>query len=334
MIDITKSKENINNMLVHRSKERKREDEKLTEILEKALKRAETHDVLLYQAYHISFNDNKRNLKNLEFQNNINWYIDLVEFHDDVSKSIKRLRPSYSKKPDRSFFSTAYLFADHFYNYETEANFLGNKTFTALWRFKVAAKRALIAKRLGRRKTAMKHLCCACHFLADMNEPHHVSNQIDRRGQFTKFLINKAKLNKIKHGEFSNHGQFEAMVKSWIKDRKKIEEFLGEDSQETFLLDTIPSQGPTYEYLIQDDLEKVSKMNAEEKIHYIYNKNKKLSLDNYCTYIGRESARHGAKYINDVNMNDTKEQVIATIRTLNMAEIQVARFLYYFCSLK
>lgn len=334
MIDIRKTKENINNMIVHRSKEHKREDGKLTEILEEALKRAETHDVLLYQAYHISFNDNKKYLKNLEFQSNINWYVDLVEFHDDISRSIKRVRPSYSKKPDRSFMSTAYLFADHFYNYETEANFLGSKIFTAMLRFKLAARKALVAKRHGKRKKAMKHLCCACHFLADMNQPHHVSNKIDRRGTFTKFLINKAKLDGIKYGEFSGHGKFEALVKSWIKDRKKIDEFLGKDSKEEFLLDTIPTRGEAYEYLIQEEFNKVKDMSEEEKISYIYNKNKKLSLDNFCTYIGRESAKYGAKYIEATEMNDTKEQIIATIRTLNMAQIQMARFLYYFCNLK
>ncbi|WP_066874147.1 zinc dependent phospholipase C family protein [Clostridium mediterraneense] len=334
MIDIEKTKENINNMMMHRSKPKKRVDERLTAILEESLKRADTHDVLFYQAYHIAFNDNKKFLKNLEFERNINWYVDLVVFHDDISRSIKRLKPSYSKKPDRSFLSTLYIFGDHFYNAKTEANYFGNKKFTAMFRFKKRVHRALKAQKRGDRKRAMIHLCYACHFLADMNEPHHVSNQIDKKGPLVKFLVKYFNINGIKEGKFSNHGAFECRVKCWIKDGNKIKEFFGEDMDESFLLDTMPLDNENFNYLVRNDNLDVENMSELEKIQYIYTKNNDLSLDDYCEYIGRESASYATTYVEDCNKNDTQEQMIGAIRTLNMTQIQLARFLYYFCNLE
>ena len=335
MIDIEKSKQNIENMFVHRSKKHKhKSDELIEKILVKALKRAETHDVILYQSYHIALMDNAKYLSDSEFDKNINWYIDLVEFHDDVSKSIKRVRPSYSKMPDRSLISTAYLFADHFYNYETGANYLGNKTFTAMWRFKQNAKKALRYKRRGKRKKAMQALCCACHFLADMNQPHHVGNQIDRRGKLVSFIEKKLKLNGIVHGVFSNHSEFEGLVKRWIKNRDRIKLLLGEDSKEVFLLDSVPTSGASYDYLMEENGEEFYGKSDKEKIEYLYNKNKDLTLDEFCQYIGRESAKYAVQFVDDANKHGSKEQVIATVKALNMTEIQLARFLYYFCNLK
>lgn len=335
MIDIEKTKDNINNMFVHRSKKHKGKSDELIEgILKEALKRAETHDVLFYQAYHISTMDNKRYLKSSRFEKNINWYIDLVEFHNDVSKSIKRIRPSYSKMPDRSLFSTFYLFADHFYNYETQANYLGHKMFTAMSRFKKNARKALIYKRLGRRKKAMKALCYACHFLADMNQPHHVGNQIDRKGKIINFIVDKFDLDGIGQGKFSNHGYYEMKVKRWIKNRERIDTVLGKDSEEKFLLDNIPLVGETYEYLVSNEIEKVKDLNDEEKINFLYKKNRHLTLYDYCEYIGRESANYATGFLDDIKKDGSENQVVATVRLLNMTEVQLARFLYYFANLE
>ncbi|MGL4453077.1 MAG: zinc dependent phospholipase C family protein [Sarcina sp.] len=334
MIDIEKAKKNINNMFVHRSKKHKHKtDELIEEILLKSLKRAETHDVILYQAYHIAITDNNAFLRNSKFDKNINWYIDLVEFHDDVSKSIKRIRPSYSKMPDRSFASTVYLFADHFYNYETGANYLGHKAFTAMSRFKKNAKKALKYKRKGKRKKAMEALLYACHFLADMNQPHHVGNQIDRRGKVVHFLNTKLNMKGIKQGVFSAHSEYEGLVKRWIKDRDRINLFLGEDSKEEFLLDSLLTSNAVYEYLIGEDFEKLNIKSEKEKVDYLYNKNRQMPLTDYCEYIGRESAKYAVQFVDDCNKHGSKEQVLATVRALNMTEIQVARFLYYFCNL-
>ncbi|MGL5069370.1 MAG: zinc dependent phospholipase C family protein [Sarcina sp.] len=335
MIDIEKTKQNINNMFVHRSKKHKhKSDELIEEILLESLKRAETHDVILYQAYHIAMMDNVDFLRNSKFDRNINWYIDLVEFHDDVSKSIKRIRPSYSKMPDRSLISTAYLFADHFYNYETKANYLGHKTFTAMSRFKRNAKKALKYKRAGKRKKAMESLLYACHFLADMNQPHHVGNQIDKRGKLVHFLNKKLHMKGIKDGVFSSHSEYEGLVKRWIKNRDRIKLFLGEDSTEEFLLDSLLSSDAVYEYLIGDDSLKLESKTNKEKIEYLYNKNRRLPLTDYCEYIGRESSKYAVQYVDDCNKHASKEQVLATVRALNMTEVQVARFLYYFCNLE
>ncbi|MGL4989865.1 MAG: zinc dependent phospholipase C family protein [Sarcina sp.] len=336
MIDIEKTKKNINNMFVHRSKKHKhKSDELIEEILLEALKRAETHDVIFYQAYHISLMDNSMYLKNSRFEESINWYVDLVEFHDDISKSIKRIRPSYSKMPDRSFMSTLYLFADHFYNYETEKNYLRNKRFTAMSRFKKSAKRALRYKRRGKRLKAMESLCYACHFLADMNEPHHVGNQIDRRGKMINFLVKVFNLDGIRDGVFSNHGSYEAKVKKWIKNRDQIDKFLGKDSKETFLLDNVPIEGEIYDYLISSDLEKQKLKSAleKEKVKFLYNKNRHLTLDEYCEYIGRESAKYAVELVEDTKIEESKEQISATIKALNMTQVQLARFLYYFVNL-
>lgn len=334
MIDIEKTKKNINNMFVHRSKKhRHKTDELIEEILEEALKRAETHDVILYQAYHIVVTDNNNFLKNSKFDKNINWYIDLVEFYDDVSKSIKRIRPSYSKRPDRSLTSTAYLFADHFYNYETGANYLGHKTFTAMWRFKRSAKKALDYKRKGKRKKAMKALLYACHFLADMNQPHHVGNQIDRRGKIVHFLNTKLHMKGIKDGVFSAHSEYEGLVRRWIKDRERIKVFLGENSKEKFLLDSLLESEVACEYLIDDKFKKMNSTEYKEKIKYFYNKNRQMPLNDYCEYIGKESAKYAVQFVDDSNKHGSKEQLLATVRALNMTEIQVARFLYYFCNL-
>ena len=321
-------------MFVHRSKKHKHKtDELIEEILQEALKRAETHDVILYQAYHIAVTDNNDFLRNSKFDKNINWYIDLVEFYDDVSKSIKRIRPSYSKMPDRSLTSTAYLFADHFYNYETRANYLGHKTFTAMWRFKRSAKKALIYKRLGKRKKAMKKLLYACHFLADMNQPHHVGNQIDRRGKIVRFLNTRLHMNGIKDGVFSAHSEYEALVKRWIKDEDRIKMFLGENSKEEFLLDSLLDSNEVYKYLIGDKFEEMKSKDDRDKVKYLYNKNRQMPLNDYCEYIGNESAKYAVQFVDDSNKHGSKKQLLATVRALNMTEVQVARFLYYFCNL-
>ncbi|MGL5821298.1 MAG: zinc dependent phospholipase C family protein [Sarcina sp.] len=335
MIDIEKTKININNMFVHRSKKHKhKSDELIEEILLESLKRAETHDVLMYQAYHIALTDNKEYLKSSKFEKNINWYIDLVEFHDDISKSIKRLRPSYSKMPDRSFVSTFYLFADHFYNYETKANYLGHKRFTAMTRFKYNAKKALRYKRKGKRKKAMEALCYACHFLADMNQPHHVGNQIDRRGKLVNFLIKRLKMDGIGDGKFSNHGEYEGLVKRWIKNKDRIHLLLGEDSTEVFWLDSIRLDNDAYKYLVGEKFDELKDADIKDKMSYLYKKKRQLPLDAYCEYIGNQSAKYAVRFLDDANKHGSREQLMATINALQMTQIQMARFLFYFCNLE
>ena len=72
------------------------------------------------------------------------------------------------------------------------------------------------------------------------------------------------------------------------------------------------------------------------KVYYsiidIYYKNSNLDFDDYCRYLGNESSEYAKELIHDAFKDDTREQALAAIRALNMAEIQLARFLYYFCN--
>ena len=43
-------------------------------------------------------------------------------------------------------------------------------------------------------------------------------------------------------------------------------------------------------------------------------------------------SEYAKELIHDAFKDDTREQALAAIRALNMAEIQLARFLYYFCN--
>ena len=109
---------------------------------------------------------------------------------------------------------------------------------------------------------------------------------------------------------------------------------MGEDVNESFLLDTVPLDNENFDYLVRNDNLDLENMSEFEKIQYIYTKNNDLSLDDYCEYIGRESASYATTYVDDCNKNDTQEQMIGAIRTLNMTQIQLSRFLYYFCNIE
>ncbi|MGL5615139.1 MAG: phospholipase C [Sarcina sp.] len=309
--------------------------ENLDKILNKAVLKSNTHDILLHRANIIVVNDNRKYLKNKEFEKTLVWCLSLYDLTHNVSKSIKWVRPSYSRKPDVRISTFFRLFSEHFYNEENNSNYFGKEGKNALCRFKFFSNKALMYYKKGKKRKCMRNLSYACHFLADMNEPHHVTNNIDKPNNFLGEIIDFANIEGIGEGIFSNHSVFEKIVRKWLKDQNKSSKMISKYAKgESFLLDSVLDSNEIYNYIIgKKNLEKEENKDKVSMINQIYNKNLDLPLEEYCDYIAIESARYAREFIEDTRVNNSKEQIIAAVRTLNMAQVQLSRFIYYFCTL-
>lgn len=301
-------------------------------VLKKSSKKSNTHDILLHQANIMVHNDNRVYLKNLEFGKELTMYLDIFEMNYNVSKSFRWIRPSYSAKPDAKLLSAFTLFSHHFYNVSTNENYFNRGGKTALCKFKFFTKKALEAKEQKNKQKCMRYISYACHYLADLNEPHHVSDKIAEPNKLISSLLKKLKIQGISKGVFSNHRKFEYLARSWLKGTKNIYDNLKPNShKEVLLLTSMPTEGAAYNYLSDKNKNYESKI---LKVYDIYNKNIDYDIDDYCEYLGVESAKYARRYINNTLIDYSHAQSIAAIRTLNMAEIQIAKFLYYFFTYK
>ncbi|MGG5460890.1 zinc dependent phospholipase C family protein [Clostridium sp. B9] len=308
---------------------------KMPKIIQKSFKKSNTHDILLEQANRIVISDNSRYLNNRVFYKNLKWCMDILELNYNVSKSLGWIRPSYSRKPDIMIRSVLTLFSFHFYHGENKDNYFGGlgKGKTAMCKFIFFGKKALKYRDKGKRKKCMKYLSFACHYLADMSEPHHVTHNIAKPGEFIMSIFNKFDIKKIGKGQFSNHSRFENLAQGWLKGDDDIKEILGEENKnEKIILSGVPTYGELFSYILKDEGEAVFKEDERHKVLDVYYKNIDLDFDDYCRYLGDESAEYAKDFVEDTREDYSREQALAAIRTLNMAEIQLARFLYYFCN--
>lgn len=308
--------------------------ENLDKVLNKALVKANTHDILLHRADILVVNDNRKYIKDEEFEKNIVWCLSLYDLTHNVSKSIKWLRPSYSRKPDVRISTFFRLFSEHFYNEDNKKNYFGREGNTALDSFTFAARKALMYKKKGKQKRCMRYLSYACHFLADLNEPHHVTNNIHKPSNFIGKIIDFANIEGIGQGIFSNHSDFEKMVRNWLKDEDKSAKTISKYTNgESLLLNSVLDSNEIYNHIIgKKNNEKDEIYDKATMVEMIYKKNIDLELEEYCAYIASESATYARKFIEETRVNNSKEQMIAAVRTLNMAQVQLARFMYYFCN--
>lgn len=98
----------------------------------------------------------------------------------------------YADMPDLDDIGTA--FASHFWDPDTNKNFLGFTSSTGKTRF-IEYYTAAVNIYAYDKKTAYQYLGRALHYLADIGQPHHSSNQITA---------------------FTNHGEFER----WVDERR------------------------------------------------------------------------------------------------------------------
>lgn len=306
--------------------------ENLDKILLKALVKSNTHDILLHRADILVVNDNRKYIKDSKFEKNIVWCLNLYDLTHNVSKSIKWIKPSYSRKPDVKISTFFRLFSEHFYNEDNKSNYFGREGNTALESFKFFANKALYYQKKGKQKRCMRYLSYACHFLADMNEPHHVTNNIHKPTNFIGKIIDFANIEGIGQGIFSNHSDFEKIVRNWLKDEEKSSKIISKYTKgESLLLSSVLDSKEIYNYIVGKRSTEEEVKDKAMMVKEIYNKNLNLDIDEYCTYIARESAMYAREFIEDTRENNSKEQMIAAVRTLNMAQVQLARFMYYFC---
>ncbi|ELC8386453.1 zinc dependent phospholipase C family protein [Clostridium perfringens] len=309
---------------------------KMPKVMKKSFKKSNTHDVLLEQANRMVINDNNLYLNNKWFSKSLKWCMDILELNYNVSKSLGWIRPSYSRKPDIMIRSVVTLFSFHFYHGEDKDNYFGRigKGKTAMCKFIFFGRKALKYRYKGKRRKCMKYLSYSCHYLADMSEPHHVTHHIASPNEKIMNVLKRFDINKIGKGNFSNHRRFENLAQAWIKGDEDITLLLdkNKDKDENILLKGVPTKGEIFSYILKDEGIKVFNEDNKKKVLDIYYKNSNLDFDDYCRYLGNESSEYAKELIHDAFKDDTREQALAAIRALNMAEIQLARFLYYFCN--
>jgi len=102
--------------------------------------------------------------------------------------SIGTIVMQYSDQPDKDDVGTA--FASHFWNPDNDKNFLGQKNGTAKTRFLDNYKSA-VSNYCTNPELSYEYLGRALHYLSDVGEPHHASNQIavlTNHGQYEKWV--------------------------------------------------------------------------------------------------------------------------------------------------
>lgn len=115
-----------------------------------------------------------RGLTILKSDKNISTYTD----------SIAKIIMEYADKPDEDDIGVA--FVSHFWDPDTDKNYLGFKTGTAKTRFFDNYDLA-VQNYSTNRSLAYQYLGRAMHYLCDIGEPHHASNQIAVLSNHSKF---------------------------------------------------------------------------------------------------------------------------------------------------
>ncbi len=113
----------------------------------------------------------------------------IKHFYKDNAASIML---EYADMPDLDDVGTA--FASHFWDPDTNKNFLGMTSPTGKTRF-IEYYNAAVNTYSNDKQTAYQYLGRALHYLADIGQPHHASNQI---------------------AGLTNHGDFE----QWVDERR------------------------------------------------------------------------------------------------------------------
>lgn len=120
-----------------------------------------THKYIVENSLKILFSDNK-------IPNNV---------YDMEKEKFIKLFVKYSWYPDKK--ESGNMFLWHFYNPVTKQNYIGYGE-NALSRFKYYSEKAFDAFKREKiiNEQIIKDLAYACHYLADLNEPHHTSDLI------------------------------------------------------------------------------------------------------------------------------------------------------------
>lgn len=296
----------------------------LKEQHEKCNKQSTSHDILNFRSFMVAGYDNDYYLKNKKFEEEADILLNSFDLLDNLANSHKYLNPSISRMPDTKKYDK--FFKHHFYDSDTKMNYAGETKNTALEIFKFHAINALkykneilkdkdkVLKRGFRSLNSIRlirkyyiNFGAACHYLADLNEPHHASNNIADLGRFNK-VVEARFPNKI--GVISNHSEFENYAFKCLKGNENIFEGLSYATYEK------------YKSLILNNM-------PEEKLK-LYDKDNHLDFEEYCQMLGRESAVFAKSYIEKALSDNISEQKEAILETVQHTQIQLARFVYSF----
>ena len=89
-------------------------------------------------------------------------------------------------RPDHSI-QVGFFFAGHFYNPDTNANYLGDSTNTAKTNAQFYYDYAVKKYQEGNRTEAIKNLSYCLHYIQDAGEPHHASNLLAGSSNHSEF---------------------------------------------------------------------------------------------------------------------------------------------------
>lgn len=240
-----------------------------------------THKYIVENSLRRLFSDNK-------ISNNI---IDMTK------EAFTKLFVKYSVYPDKKEKRNMFLW--HFYNPNTGQNYIGYGE-NALSRFKYYSQKAFDAFKKEKKlsEPIIKDLAYACHYLADLNEPHHTSNLIGVSiggGLYLGILINNhtkhRKIHEIakKSNErlYRKNDQTKSLRQSQIREDCKFTNF-------TFSTEIL--------YLFSNHMEfeaeilrmiKANKYHFNNEVHY---NNDGKNFMNTITKIGEEFAKKSNAY--------------------------------------
>lgn len=277
-----------------------------------------THDYIFKMALFLKIEEETRNESILEIDPNFLYY----EYSIDSLEN----RITMHNKVDKGFYVIrSIFFAGHFIHFDSGVNFLGQKNRnTALTNCIKSTKKTIEYKeKLGinldsidktiwntnlNKKTKcnlkrfMKSLANSCHFLADMNAPHHISNSIGPK------VFNVKRVPLMKNANLSNHKKFERFTRAILNGTKDVEII----SKGEYSLNDFDLEGCYKRYI---DLRKSEKQ--------------KYEIDEYCRLLADESIKNTKSYVDLALSLDANDNIKAMFECIKMSVVQVARLIDY-----
>jgi hypothetical protein len=240
----------------------------------------------------------------------------------------------YSTYPDE-YENCGLTFISHFYDPDTKRNYAGDQKYTAINAFKY---HALVAKALYLERGVITdevviELSKASHYLADMDEPHHAANYIARTP-----LSNEQLLTMVKNYEKSlpsfvvTKEEKEAFSATFGKYNNNENQFIGKVSNHNnFEMWTAKNENSVDENGASQYQINSTKDDILNKLLYIpYKSYLTGDFMEDLNRIGNDSAIFAKSTLQSALTNDEKAWKENISKTLPMAQIKVAEFLYTF----
>jgi hypothetical protein len=258
----------------------------------------------------------------------------------EIKNSIKELLKyknsfiEYSTYPDKHE-NCELTFVGHFYDPDTKMNYAGDQKYTALNGFEY---HALVAKKLYTNKGIItdevaKELGKAAHYLEDMSEPHHASNNIANAHISTELLMALVKNCEKPIPSFvvtdEEKEAFEATFGRFtIKENKFIGNVSNHYAFETWAAD---NQGAVDEYGNKKYEVDTSKDKFFiQRLYIPYKKYLTGDLMKDLNSLGVDSAVFAKKTIQTALSPKEEDWAENISTTLPMSQMEVAEFLYTF----